>query len=127
MYFWIYGRVILNQPDQTNVSPFKRMDGEPVFDEAWQAQLLAMVDASIANGTFTNVLWSTTLGANLKAAEARGMADDIDTYYAAALEAFETLLAESTDISTNAIDDKQQAWERAYLSTPHGQPVVLKD
>ena len=103
------------------------MDGEPVFDEAWQAQLLAMIDQMINNGMFSNVLWSDTLGQNLKAAEADGKADDIDTYYAAVLTTFETLLAQSSDVSAETITDKQQAWERAYLSTPHGQPVILKD
>lgn len=102
------------------------MDGEPVFDEAWQAQLLAMVDQMMSAGVFSNSLWSATLGENLKQAEANGMADDIDTYYAAVLKTFETLLEASTDVSANIIIDKQQAWERAYLSTPHGQPVILK-
>jgi hypothetical protein len=117
----------LNPPEQTSVTPFKRMDGEPVFDEAWQAQLLAMVDQMIVNSVFSNALWSDTLGQNLKAAESRGEADDIDTYYAAVLSSFETLLTQSSDVSKDTITDKQQAWERAYLSTPHGQPVVLKD
>lgn len=112
---------------ESSVTPFQRMDGEPVFDEAWQAQLLAMVDQMIGNGVFTNVLWSETLGQNLKDAEARGQADDIDTYYAAVLSTFETLLAQSTEVSSDIITDKQQAWERAYLSTPHGQPVILKN
>lgn len=116
----------MKQP-KSSVTPFQRMDGEPVFDEAWQAQLLAMVDTMIGNGVFSNALWSETLGQNLKDAESSGQADDIDTYYAAALKTFETLLAESTDISTNIINDKQQAWEKAYLSTPHGKPVILKD
>jgi nitrile hydratase accessory protein len=117
----------LNPSEPSSVTPFKRMDGEPVFDEAWQAQLLAMVDQMMSNGVFSNALWSDTLGQNLKDAEARGKADDIDTYYAAVLAAFETLLAQSSDISTEKITDKQQAWERAYLSTPHGQPVHLKE
>lgn len=117
----------MTRPEETSVTPFKRMDGEPVFDEAWQAQLLAMVDQMISNGVFSNALWSDTLGQNLKDAEARGQADDIDTYYAAVLAAFETLLAQSSDISNETITDKKQAWERAYLSTPHGQPVMLKD
>ena len=103
------------------------MDGEPVFDEAWQAQLLAMVDQMIRDGAFTNVLWSDTLGQNLKDAEARGEVDDIDTYYAAVLATFETLLAQSSEVSADAITEKQQAWERAYLRTPHGQPVILGD
>ncbi len=103
------------------------MDGEPVFDEAWQAQLLAMVNQMIVDGVFSNVIWSDTLGQNLKNAEAQGQADDIDIYYTAVLATFETLLAQSSDVSAETITDKQQAWERAYLSTPHGQPVILKD
>ena len=117
----------MNQPEESAVTPFRRMDGEPVFDEAWQAQLLAMVDQMITDGVFSNALWSDTLGQNLKDAEANGKPDDIDTYYAAVLAAFETLLALSSGISTETITEKTQAWERAYLSTPHGQPVILKD
>jgi len=117
----------LSQPDSSSVKPFKRMDGEPIFDEAWQPQLLAMVDQLISEGVFSNSLWSETLGENLRAAQAAGKNDDVDTYYEAVLNSFEFLLNQSSNISTESIDDKQQAWERAYLSTPHGQPVKLKD
>ncbi len=117
----------MNQPEQSRVSPFKRMDGEPLFDEAWQAQLLAMVDQMIANGAFTNALWSETLGGNLNKAEKGRQADDINTYYAAVLTTFETLLEQSSEISDETISGRQQAWEAAYRSTPHGQPVILKD
>ena len=117
----------MNPPEESSVTPFKRMDGEPVFDEAWQAQLLAMVDQMIVNDVFSNALWSDTLGQNLKDAEADGKADDIDTYYAAVLTTFETLLAQSSEVSADIITERQQAWERAYLSTPHEQPVILGD
>jgi len=117
----------LKRSETSSVKPFKRLDGEPVFDEAWQAQLLAMVDQMITDNIFSNSLWSETLGANLKAAEAAGQRDDIDTYYAAVLRSFEQLLDQSSNISNQSITDKQQAWERAYLNTPHGHPVVLGD
>ncbi len=117
----------MNQPETSSVKPFKRLDGDPVFDEAWQAQLLAMVDQMITNNVFSNSLWSKTLGANLKAAEAAGQSDDIDTYYAAVLQSFEQLIELSSSISNQTITDKQQAWERAYLNTPHGQPVIIGD
>lgn len=108
------------------VTPFKQMDGEPLFTEAWQAQLLAMVDQMINDGIILNTVWSQTLGEKLSAADADGKADDIETYYAAALAAFETLLAQLPQLSVEEIDNKQKAWEQAYLATPHGQPVVLK-
>ena len=117
----------MNPSEESSVTPFKRMDDSPVFDEVWQAQLLAMVNQMIIDGVFSNRLWSDTLGQNLKNAQAQGQADDIDTYYAAVLMTFETLLAQSSNVSIEIITDRQQAWERAYLSTPHGQPVILKD
>lgn len=116
----------MNRPESA-VTPFKSMDGEPVFSEPWQAQLLAMVDQMIIEGRITNSDWSNTLGENLKQAHIEGRPDDMDTYYNAALKAFETLLAKLPGLSMESVDRKQKAWEAAYLSTPHGQPVVLKD
>lgn len=110
---------------ESAVTPFRQMDGEPVFNEAWQAQLLAMVDQMINDGIFSNAVWSQKLGEKLSQAAADGKADDIESYYAAALAAFETLLAQLPDLTMQEIDKKQQAWEQAYLATPHGQPVVL--
>ena len=115
----------MSKPD-SNVTPFKQMDGEPLFTEAWQAQLLAMVDQMINDGIISNTVWSQTLGEKLSEASADGKADDIETYYAAALAAFETLLAQLPELSMQDVDKKQKAWEQAYLATPHGQPVVLR-
>jgi len=108
------------------VSPFKRMDGEPVFDEPWQAQLMAMADTLISSGVISPTVWSDTLGEELKKAQVRGDDDDITTYYRAALQAFEQLLRQNSDISEADVTDKRDAWEQAYLATPHGQPVNLK-
>lgn len=115
----------MSQPDNV-VKPFKQMDGEPLFTEAWQAQLLAMVDQMITNGLIPAGLWSETLGQKLRKAGTEGKTDDIETYYAAALAAFETLLEQLPDLSMQSIDDTRKAWEQAYLNTPHGQPVILK-
>ncbi len=111
---------------ETGVKPFRQMDGEPLFNEAWQAQLLAMVDQMITDGRIPAALWSQTLGRELRDADNEGKPDDIDTYYAAVLAAFETLLEQIPELSMQAIDDTEKAWEQAYLNTPHGQPVVLK-
>ena len=116
----------MSQPDTSPVMPFKRMDGEPVFDEPWQAQVLAMADTLIANGVIEAVAWSDTLGKELRKAQARRDSDDITTYYKAALRALEQLLGQHTDISESEVLKKRDAWEQAYLATPHGQPVNLK-
>ena len=116
----------MTRPETSNVKPFKRMDGEPVFDEAWQAQVLAMADTLIANGVIEAVAWSDTLGMELRKAQAKGASDDITTYYQSALRALEQLLGQHTEISEGEVSKKRDAWEQAYLATPHGQPVNLK-
>jgi len=102
------------------------MDGEPVFDEPWQAQVLAMVDTLIANGTIGATAWSDSLGSELKKARLSGASDNITTYYKAVLRALEQLLDQYTDITETEVSNKRDAWEQAYLATPHGQPVNLK-
>ena len=106
--------------------PLAAVDGEPVFAEAWQAQVLAIADTLVQQGLFSAGAWSEALGTALREAEAGGAADDQETYYRCALVALEGLVAAHSDIDLEAMDGKRADWEKAYLSTPHGQPVELK-
>jgi nitrile hydratase accessory protein len=108
------------------LKPLLSVDGDPVFDEAWQAEALAIADTLVCDGMFSAHDWSEALGKALKAAEAEGAVDNQDTYYNCVIEALEQLVAEHGRIDQQAMADKRQDWERAYLSTPHGQPVRLK-
>ena len=105
--------------------PLAAADGEPAFEETWQAQVLAIADTLVQQGLFSAGAWSEALGAALREAEAAGAKDTQETYYRAALAALETLIAEHSDIDRRAMLGKREAWEQAYLSTPHGQPVEL--
>ena len=107
------------QPDDP-LSPPK-----PAFDEAWQAQALALADAMVKAGHFTATEWAQALGAELHHAEATGAPDTLDTYYGCVLTALEALSTEHTDIKTQDITNRRAAWEAAYQRTPHGQPVKL--
>ena len=98
----------------------------PVFDEPWQAQVLALADSLIAGGNFSGKNWAQALGAALAAAAARGAPDTSDTYYLCAVEALETIMDQKTAIDSAAQTRRKAAWTHAYLSTPHGQPVHLK-
>ena len=122
----IYGRAILSQPEAVVITPFKRMDGEPVFDEPWQAQLLAMVDALVSGGVISATQWSESLGRALQDARSRGDADNIETCYSAALLALERLLDDAGNVLASEVSGRRDAWEQAYLDTAHGQPVQLK-
>ncbi len=116
----------MNQPDTHGFSPLKRLDSDPVFDETWQAQVLAMADRLAASGVFTPTQWSATLGEELVRAEEVGQPDTPMTYYEAALKALERLLEDGGQVTPEARSERRAAWEEAYHTTPHGQPVKLK-
>ncbi len=116
----------MSLPEAVKITPFKRMDGEPVFDEPWQAQLLAMVDALVSGGVISATQWSESLGRALQDARSRGDADNIETCYSAALLALERLLDDAGNVLASEVSGRRDAWEQAYLDTAHGQPVQLK-
>lgn len=107
------------------IGPLARTDGEPAFEEPWQAEVLAVAFALIERGLFSPAEWSDTLGAELRTAVSRGDPDTQATYYAAALAALERLLADRSDVGADALSARAEQWRRAYLNTPHGQPVEL--
>ena len=107
------------------LKPLADADGDPAFDEPWQAQALALADTLVQNGLFSAGEWSDALGLALREAESAGAADDQHTYYTCVLAALERLVADHSDIDFSAMAGKREAWERAYRSTPHGQPVEL--
>lgn len=96
-----------------------------MFDEPWQAQGLALADALVKAGRFTAVEWAEALATSLKEADDEGVADTLDTYYAAVVTALERLCEAHAGISANDRAVRHSAWEAAYLRTPHGQPVEL--
>lgn len=115
----------MSLPETSPIAPLARRDGEPAFDEPWQAQALALAFALCERGVFSAAAWSEALGAELRRAEAQGAPDNHDTYYEAVLAALEQLLAAAGGITQDKVSERIEAWRRAYLSTPHGQPVEL--
>ncbi len=115
----------MSAADEPPIGPLARRDGEPAFDDPWQAQVLALAFALSKVGVFTPVEWSDALGAELRRAGARGEPDDHSTYYAAALAALESLIAADGRITASSLSTRIEQWRRAYLNTPHGQPVEL--
>jgi nitrile hydratase accessory protein len=107
------------------IGPLARKDGDPVFDEPWQAEVLALAYALSHHGVFSLQAWSDSLGAELRRADERGEPDNQDTYYQAALAVLEALLGQDGRISTDAVERRVDQWRDAYLHTPHGKPVEL--
>ena len=97
----------------------------PVFEEPWQAQVLAMADSLVQAGRISAKDWAEALGAELARAEAAGAPDTSATYYEAALTALEHLTTAGTPITAEDLATRKAEWTRAYKATPHGQPVTL--
>lgn len=101
------------------------MTPEPTFDAPWHAQLFALTVHLNETGRFEWSEWAARFGATLKR---HGLNRDLnggDDYFAAWLETLETLLAEHGSATATEMASMRNAWEAAYLRTPHGSPVTL--
>jgi nitrile hydratase accessory protein len=107
--------------------PVPPRDGdEPVFAEPWEAQAFALTLKLHEAGHFTWSEWATTLGGEIEAARSRGDPDLGDTYYQHWLAALERLAAEKGLVDGAELGARKAAWKRAFLNTPHGQPIKLE-
>lgn len=106
--------------------PFQPVDDDgPVFREPWEAQAFALALKLHEAGAFTWPEWTEALSAEIAAANAAGDPDLGDTYYQHWLRALENLVVAKGLETTPAIDERMETWRRAYLATPHGQPIEL--
>lgn len=98
---------------------------EPVFTQPWHGQVFAMTVHLNESGLFDWSEWvarfSTTLAAHGLAKELDGG----DDYFTAWLATLEALLADLGQAAPKDVETLRDAWEAAYLSTPHGDPVRL--
>jgi len=113
----------MNESVNNSLKPLLAMDGKAAFNEAWQAEALALADTLVRNGVFSASTWSAALGETLTTAELSKAEDTQETYYRCVLSALEQLITTHTNINSIDIKDKHQSWVDAYLSTPHGQPI----
>jgi len=97
----------------------------PEFGEAWHAQVLAVADTLITSGQIGATDWADALGAQLRLHQSAGKDDTENNYYVAALAALEGLLDGGAIVSAPDLGARRDVWERAYIATPHGHPVLL--
>jgi nitrile hydratase accessory protein len=102
-------------------------EGSPVFREPWEAQAFAMAVKLHEAGYFTWSEWAERLAAEIQRAQAAGDPDLGDTYYHHWLATLEGLVAEKGLVGSAELAQRKDAWAEAARTTPHGQPIVLKD
>lgn len=103
------------------------MRPEPAFAEPWHAQLFALTVHLNETGRFSWPDWAARFSDTLARHGARADLDGGDDYFHAWLETLEMLLGEDGTTSPAETETFRAAWEKAYLSTPHGAPVHLPD
>jgi nitrile hydratase accessory protein len=94
-----------------------------VFQEPWQASAFALAVHLSERGAVAWTEWSAALAQEIRAAE---HATEVDGYYAHWLHALERLCIEKGMLDPGEIRRRQEEWRRAYLRTPHGEPVELR-
>jgi nitrile hydratase accessory protein len=98
---------------------------EPAFAAPWHAHVFALTVHLNEAGHFVWGDWAQRFGAMLKQ---HGVAKELnggDDYFNAWLETLESFLAEINMADPAAVERTRAAWEHAYLSTAHGDPVTL--
>jgi nitrile hydratase accessory protein len=100
---------------------------EPAFHAAWEKRLfsLALAVRLSEAGCFTWSEWVAVLGQEIKAAQAQGDPDLGGTYYRHWLNALERICIDKGLVEGEDVHRRTEAWRRAYLRTPHGQPISL--
>lgn len=100
-------------------------DDSPVFREPWEARAFAMAVKLNEAGLFEWHEWVETLGAEIRAAQARGDPDLGQTYYLHWLAALEKIVTEKRITANESLLARKDAWDRAAKATPHGEPIEL--
>ena len=95
-----------------------------VFAEPWQASAFALAVHLSERGAFAWSEWSAALGREIEAAAQRGPEEGA-AYFHHWLDALERLSREKDLLDATEISRRREEWRRAYLNTPHGQPVDL--
>jgi len=95
----------------------------PVFEEPWQATAFALAVHLSERGAIPWPEWSAALGREIEAGA--GDPAQVDAYFEHWLRALERICAEKGMVDPAEIRTRQEAWRRAYLDTPHGEPVEL--
>lgn len=99
---------------------------QPVFEAPWHAQAFAMAVHLNARGVFEWPEWTQVFGRVLAQ---HGVAKELnggDDYFLAWVSALEQICTQKGVAQTGALSELKSSWERAYLATPHGDPVRVE-
>jgi nitrile hydratase accessory protein len=97
------------------------------FDEPWQAQAFAITVELNRQGYFSWRDWVEVFSKEIQAHPATLEEGPTTGYYRQWLAALETIMAEHGISQPSEIETVQERWRSAYLHTPHGRPIELRN
>ncbi|CAO3441003.1 nitrile hydratase accessory protein [Azospirillum endophyticum] len=102
-----------------------RDESGPLFEKPWQAEAFALVVELYKGGRFTWPEWVDLFSAEIKASPAMAGESVNDAYYRQWWAALERMVSSRGLVAKGEIPARAEEWRRAYLNTPHGQPILL--
>ena len=110
---------------RTSDSAGHRPNADHPFAAPWHAAAFALVIGLHEAGLFSWQDWAAMLARTLADDQNAGQLDGSDDYYAAWLTALERLLQDKDITADSEIASVVASWRKAYLNTPHGEPVQI--
>lgn len=102
------------------------LDSEgPVFEHPWQAQAFSLVVHLHQAGYFSWAQWVQVFSDQIRATPAQPGESVNNAYFRQWSDAMETLVETLGLCGRDTISQRADEWCRAYLNTPHGEPVNL--
>jgi nitrile hydratase accessory protein len=99
----------------------------PVFAKPWHATVFGLVVSLHSDGRFSWPDWVAAYARRDQASPDRAGECVEDGYYRRVLETLQDILAAQDQVTSEALRTMDDAWRRAYLATPHGEPVELEN
>ena len=100
-------------------------DANPSFDKPWHAEAFGLAVAAHQADLFGWKEWVRTFAGNSRNATAAAN-EQSEAYYEDWLGTLEHLLTHHGIVDPAEVQGRVEDWRRAYLNTPHGEPVVLE-
>jgi len=110
----------------TTVTPLLRDEGQPAFNDSWEAEAFTIGKILVANGVVTPREWFDVISDEIRKAVAAGDPDRGDTYYQHWMNAIERICIEKGLFDADTLAENRRLWGLAVKNTPHGHPIQFK-
>ena len=117
----------MNNKPNYNLPFTSKADDQIIFQSPWHSQLFVITVQLSESGNFTWKEFVDVFGKSLNRARIKNEnLDGNDDYFNCWLEALEEIIILKEMGNSKILSVLKNDWVNAYLSTPHGDPVKIK-